>query len=117
MEFFFLHDEAGNGKWAVATGPVFAAWDGVDRGPLAEGPASVIAEQGGNDLEAAAISLCSPVAEVLEEVRGSGADLVRMSGSGASCFALFRSHDVMRKAAETLALRRPAWWMMEGNLR
>jgi 4-diphosphocytidyl-2-C-methyl-D-erythritol kinase len=106
-----------NPRVPLATGPVFAAWDEVDRGPLPEGPASVIAEQGRNDLEAAAISLCPPVAEVLEELRETGADLVRMSGSGASCFALLRSHDVMRKAAETLALRRPEWWQMAGNLR
>jgi 4-diphosphocytidyl-2-C-methyl-D-erythritol kinase len=106
-----------NPRVPLATGPVFAAWDGVDRGPLPEGPASVIAEQGRNDLETAAISLCPPVAEVLEELRGSEANLVRMSGSGATCFALFRRHDVMRKAAETLALRRPEWWMMQGNLR
>lgn len=101
----------------LATGLVFAAWDGVDRGPLPEGPASLIAQQGRNDLEAAAISLCPAVADVLAELRECEADLVRMSGSGATCFALFRSHDVMREAAETLGLRRPEWWQMQGNLR
>ena len=44
-------------------------------------------------------------------------DLVRMSGSGATCFALYRSHDVMRKAAETLASRRPRWWQLASELR
>src|SRR5690606_21416735 len=33
----------------LATGPVFAAWDGEDRGPLPEGPASRIAFEGRND--------------------------------------------------------------------
>jgi 4-diphosphocytidyl-2-C-methyl-D-erythritol kinase len=106
-----------NPRVPLATGPVFAAWDGVDRGPLPEGPASAIAERGRNDLEAAATSLCPPVAEVLDDLRETGADLVRMSGSGATCFALFRSHDVMRKAAETLASRRPEWWQLAGQLR
>jgi 4-diphosphocytidyl-2-C-methyl-D-erythritol kinase len=106
-----------NPRVPLATAPVFAAWDGVDRGPLPEGSASVIAAQGRNDLEAAAISLCPAVADVLAELHGSEADLVRMSGSGATCFALFRCHDVMRKAAETLALRRPQWWQLAGQLR
>ena len=106
-----------NPRVPLATGPVFAAWDGIDRGPLPEGPASRIAREGRNDLEAPAIELCPQVAEVLTELRDSEADLVRMSGSGATCFALFRGHDVMRKAAETLALRRPDWWQLAGELR
>ena len=106
-----------NPRVPLATGPVFAAWDGIDRGPLPEGPASRIAREGRNDLEAPAIELCPQVAEVLTELRDSEADLVRMSGSGATCFALFRGHDVMRKAAETLAWRRPDWWQLAGELR
>lgn len=106
-----------NPRIPLATGPVFAAWDGVDRGPLPSGPASAIAEQGRNDLEAPAIALCPPIAEVLGCLRETGADLVRMSGSGATCFALFRNHDVMREAAEKLDLSRPEWWRMTGMLR
>jgi 4-diphosphocytidyl-2-C-methyl-D-erythritol kinase len=106
-----------NPRAPLATGPVFAAWDGTDRGPLPEGPASRIAREGRNDLEAPAIGLCPPIADVLAELRATGADLVRMSGSGATCFALFRSHDVMRKAVETLASRRPEWWQLAGELR
>ena len=106
-----------NPRVPLATGAVFAAWDGVDRGPLPEGPASRIASEGRNDLEAPAIALCPPVAEVLAELRLNEADCVRMSGSGATCFGLFRSHDVMRKAAEALALRRPDWWQLRGSLK
>lgn len=106
-----------NPRIPLATGPVFAAWDGVDRGPLPIGPASVIALQGRNDLEAPAMSLCPAIAEVLGFLRQTGADLVRMSGSGATCFALFRSHDVMREAAEELGLSHPEWWRMTGVLR
>ncbi len=106
-----------NPRVPLTTGPVFTAWDGVDRGPLPQGAASVIARDGRNDLEAATISLCPAVAEVLAELRDGEAELVRMSGSGASCFALYRSHDVMRNAAEKLAFLRPDWWQLAGNLR
>lgn len=106
-----------NPRVPLSTGPVFAAWDGVDRGALPSGSASQIAREGRNDLEAPAIALCPPVAEVLGELRAGPADLVRMSGSGATCFALYSSHDVMLKAAETLALRRPDWWQLRGSLK
>jgi 4-diphosphocytidyl-2-C-methyl-D-erythritol kinase len=106
-----------NPRVPLTTGPVFAAWDEIDRGPLPEGPASVIAEQGRNDLEVPAIAQCPPVAQVLSTLRGTGAEMVRMSGSGATCFALFRRHEVMREAAEKLAFQNPEWWQMEGALR
>lgn len=106
-----------NPRVPLSTGPVFEAWDGVDRGPLPAGPASVVARDGRNDLEGPAIFLCPPIAEVLAELRNGNADLVRMSGSGATCFALYRNHDVMHKAAETLAFRRPEWWQLRGSLK
>ena len=106
-----------NPRVPLATGPVFATWDGKDRGGLPDGPAWRIAEEGRNDLEEPAIALCPVIAEVLAELRETGADLVRMSGSGATCFALFRRHDVMHKALETLTFRRREWWIMTGALR
>ncbi len=106
-----------NPRVPLATGPVFAAWDGHDRGPLPTGPASAIAREGRNDLEAPAIALCPAIAEVLAALRQSEAELVRMSGSGATCFALFRRHDAMRETAEKLAFSHPGWWQMQGNLR
>jgi len=106
-----------NPRVPLSTGSVFAAWDGVDRGPLPGGPVSAMALAGRNDLESPAITLCPAVADVLGELHSTAADLVRMSGSGATCFALFRRHDVMREAAEMLASRYPGWWQMQGNLR
>ena len=106
-----------NPRVPLATGPVFAAWDGNDRGPLPEGPALAIARAGRNDLEAPAIALCPAIAEVLAALRETGAELVRMSGSGATCFALYRRHDVRRNAAEKLALAHSGWWQMQGELR
>ena len=54
---------------------------------------------------------------MLAALAATDADLVRMSGSGATCFALYRSTDVMREAAEKLASEHPGWWQMQGNLR
>ena len=106
-----------NPRVPLTTGPVFAAWDGIDRGPLSEGPASAIARQGRNDLEAPAIALCPQVAEVLSALRDIPADLVRMSGSGATCFALYRDRDALHEAANRLAFEHPGWWQMQGKLR
>ncbi len=106
-----------NPRVPLATGPVFAGWDGVDRGALPGGTAQTIALTGRNDLEAPALALCPAIGEVLAALRDTDSWLVRMSGSGATCFALFERHDVMREAAEMLARHRPGWWQMTGNLR
>jgi 4-diphosphocytidyl-2-C-methyl-D-erythritol kinase len=106
-----------NPRVPLATGPVFRAWDGVDRGALPVGCAKAIALAGRNDLEAPAIELCPPIAEILSALRTTEPLLARMSGSGATCFALYDSHDVMVAAAERLAAEHPGWWQMQGALR
>jgi len=106
-----------NPRVPLSTGPVFKAWDGVDRGALPDGPPSRIAAEGRNDLEAPAINLCPAIAEVLAALRRTDAELVRMSGSGATCFATYRHHDVMREAAEKLGFEKKEWWQMQGRLR
>ena len=106
-----------NPRVPLATGPVFAAWDGEDRGPLPTGPVSAIAREGRNDLEQPALTLCPPIAGVLDALRRTDSEIVRMSGSGATCFATYRRHDVMREAAEKLASEHPEWWQLQGSLR
>ena len=106
-----------NPRVSLATRAVFSAWDEVDRGGLPGGSASRIAREGRNDLEPAAISLCPAIADVLAALHATDAFLARMSGSGATCFALFRSHDAMREAAQRLASDHPGWWRMQGSLR
>lgn len=74
-----------NPRVPVPTGPVFKAWDGKDRGPL-----GADWREGRNDLEAPALTIQPVIADVLNWLRTlPGATLVRMSGSGATCFALF----------------------------
>lgn len=103
-----------NPRVPLSTGPVFKAWDGVDRGALPEGPASKIAREGRNDLEAPAISLCPMIAEVLAALQATSPWLARMSGSGATCFALYETAEA-RDAAQATMPR--AWWTMAGRLR
>jgi len=67
-----------------------------------------------NDLEAPAMAICPPVAQVLAALRGlPGALLARMSGSGATCFALFASPTAAEAAARALP---SAWWAVGGGL-
>jgi 4-diphosphocytidyl-2-C-methyl-D-erythritol kinase len=103
-----------NPRVALATGPVFKAWDGADRGPLPTGGARSIALAGRNDLEAAAIGLCPPVADVLAALEDTAPLFARMSGSGATCFALYETHEALAAAADGL---NPDWWRMQGALR
>ena len=98
----------------LSTGPVFKAWAGEDRGALPEGPASKIAREGRNDLEAPAISLCPVIAEVLAALQATNPWLVRMSGSGATCFALYDTAEA-RDAAQVAMPS--GWWTMAGRLR
>jgi 4-diphosphocytidyl-2-C-methyl-D-erythritol kinase len=106
-----------NSRRPLATGAVFAAWDGVDRGALPSGSARDIAMAGRNDLEAPALRLCPEIGDVLAALRETGAWLVRMSGSGATCFALFDDRQNSDAAATSLRQAQPAWWQMSGFLR
>ena len=103
-----------NPRVPLSTGPVFKAWDQEDRGPLPEGPASKIAREGRNDLEAPAIMLCPVIAEVLKALAETNPWLARMSGSGATCFALYETIEARDAAAEAMP---QGWWIMAGRLR
>ncbi|MGI8612295.1 MAG: 4-(cytidine 5'-diphospho)-2-C-methyl-D-erythritol kinase [Sphingomicrobium sp.] len=93
----------------LSTRDVFQRWDGVDRGPLGDW------RDGRNDLEAAAIALVPKIAEALAWLRGRpGAEFVRMSGSGATCFALFASDAGRDQAAAAVPEQ---WWRLATSLR
>lgn len=103
---------------ALATASVFRAWDGVDRGPLPDGPLLEAALAGRNDLEQPAIAMVPQIASVLQALRsGDGALLARMSGSGATCFALFGSARHRDETAARIAAEHPSWWQMATRLR
>ncbi|MCX7685066.1 MAG: 4-(cytidine 5'-diphospho)-2-C-methyl-D-erythritol kinase [Acetobacteraceae bacterium] len=110
-----------NPRVPVATPAVFRSRAGGFRPPAALPPgwadAAALARDLAalaNDLEAAAIGLCPAIAEVLERLSAlPGARLARMSGSGATCFALFDDPDAARAAA---ALLPASWWRWGGGL-
>ena len=106
-----------NPRIALSTGPVFGAWDGFDRGPMPQGKASEIALNGRNDLEAPAISICPVIADVLAALNATTPMLARMSGSGATCFALYEDIELRDAAERAIALRQPGWWRMASVLR
>ena len=103
-----------NPRLPLSTGPVFAGWDGVDHGPLPQGSAWAIALAGRNDLEPSAIALCPVIADVLAALGRTAPLLARMSGSGATCFALYDSSAARDAALEKM---NPAWWTLAGALR
>ena len=66
----------------------------------------------GNDLEAPAVEIQPVIARVLKDIRGSkGCVLVRMSGSGATCFGIFESPRAAKTAAQSLSAAQPKWWV------
>ncbi|WP_225206324.1 4-(cytidine 5'-diphospho)-2-C-methyl-D-erythritol kinase [Novosphingobium huizhouense] len=103
-----------NPRIPLATGPVFQGWDGIDRGPMPQGDLRTIALEGRNDLEPPARALVPQIGDVLAALRNSGAWASRMSGSGATCFAVYDS-PAQRDAAQ--AALPPAWWSLAGALR
>lgn len=65
-----------------------------------------------NDLEAPAIEIAPQIGEVLNRLATlENLGLARMSGSGATCFALFETEDDAKAAASQLYHERPDWWV------
>jgi 4-diphosphocytidyl-2-C-methyl-D-erythritol kinase len=123
-----------NPRVPVATKDVFAAL-GLRNGELRVGAADVIEaaawpEQGAsigdwikalsrvsNDLEAPAIRVQPAISGVLSALRASqGALLARMSGSGATCFAIYANAADAQAAAREIGADHPAWWVHAGTL-
>lgn len=99
---------------AVSTAQVFGGWDGVDRGALGEGGLLAVAQAGRNDLEPPALAVASVIGEVLDLLSAQpGVRLARMSGSGATCFALFDGIEARETAAEAVRAAHPGWWCLK----
>ena len=98
---------------ALSTAGVFRGWDGIDRGPLSDDWMG-----GRNDLEPIALAMVPEIGDVLERLRSqSGVRLARMSGSGATCFALFDSDAARDAASVAIVAERPGWWQLATRLR
>lgn len=123
-----------NPRVPVATKDVFREL-GLRNGELLVGAADVLEaaawpEQGGsiadwvdvletvaNDLEAPALRIEPVIGNVLEALRCSaGVKLARMSGSGATCFAIYGAPAEAHAAAEKIRRDHPDWWVHAGTL-
>lgn len=114
-----------NPRVAVPTPAVFAA----RRGPFGQsrpftlngtGPAAMFAALADrrNDLTDAAITVAPVIADVLRALeRSDGCRLARLSGSGATCFALYDDGPSAVRAAAALADTHPAWWIAPTRFR
>jgi 4-diphosphocytidyl-2-C-methyl-D-erythritol kinase len=72
---------------------------------------------GTNDLEAPAARVEPVISGVLSALRqASGVRLVRMSGSGATCFAIFATDAAAAAAGDKLRAEHPGWWVHAGTL-
>jgi 4-diphosphocytidyl-2-C-methyl-D-erythritol kinase len=70
-----------------------------------------------NDLETPAMRVQPVIGEVISALNATnGAWLARMSGSGATCFAIYENTADARRAAEQIRGRHPAWWVHAGVL-
>lgn len=64
-----------------------------------------------NDLESPAIGIAPEIGRVLDELAGTrDVLLARMSGSGSTCFALYRSMKAAHFAAYEIGAAHPDWW-------
>jgi 4-diphosphocytidyl-2-C-methyl-D-erythritol kinase len=80
--------------------------------PTKTGVLIEVLKQQDNDLTVAATACAPVVGEVLVALRSvPGSALARMSGSGATCFALFGSREEAAAAAHCLKRERATWWV------
>ena len=98
-----------NPRIALSTGAVFARWGGEDLGPLGDW------RTGRNDLEVPARALGPEIGDLLDWLaKQPGVNLARMSGSGATCFALFANEAARDAAAASCP---SIWWHLATYLR
>ena len=64
-----------------------------------------------NDLEPAALALQPAIGRALSWLNKAGSGFSRMSGSGATCFGLFETGNVAKRAAAEIRSRQPDWFV------
>jgi 4-diphosphocytidyl-2-C-methyl-D-erythritol kinase len=102
----------------VSTADVFAALSRRDNEPLPPLPRSIDfhslrnwLEVTRNDLEPAALALQPAIGRALSWLDKAGSGFSRMSGSGATCFGLFETGNVAKRAAAEIRSRQPDWFV------
>lgn len=103
---------------AVSTAEVFAALASRENGALPPPPARVDfhslrnwLEETRNDLQKPAQRLAPGIEAAIAALDRAGSGFSRMSGSGATCFGLFETGNVAKRAAAAIRARHPDWFV------
>jgi 4-diphosphocytidyl-2-C-methyl-D-erythritol kinase len=105
-----------NGQLLVGVTDVLRATAWPEAGASLEEWVEVLAAEH-NDLEAPATRIQPVIGDVLAALSASnGAWLARMSGSGATCFAIYENTADAQRAAQKIQLAHPGWWVHSGVL-
>jgi 4-diphosphocytidyl-2-C-methyl-D-erythritol kinase len=105
-----------NGQLVVGATDVFRGTAWPEDGASLEDWVEVLAA-GSNDLEAPAARIQPVIGEVLAALNATdGAWLARMSGSGATCFAIYENTAEAQRAAQKILRDHPDWWVHAGVL-
>ncbi len=64
-----------------------------------------------NDLQAPAIATAPVIADALAAIASTGAAIARMSGSGATCFGIYKSASAAQAASAQIRMQYPTWWI------
>lgn len=102
----------------VSTADVFAALSRRDNEPLPPMPRSIDfhslrnwLEITRNDLQTAAMAMQPAIGRAISWLDKAGSGFSRMSGSGATCFGLFETGNVAKRAAAEIRARQPDWFV------
>ncbi len=105
-----------NGELLVGATDIFRGTAWPEPGGSVEDWVEVLAASS-NDLEAPAMRIQPVIAEVIAALNATnGAWLARMSGSGATCFAIYENTAEAGRAAEKIRRDHPGWWVHSGTL-
>jgi 4-diphosphocytidyl-2-C-methyl-D-erythritol kinase len=105
-----------NGELLVGASDVLQAFDWPEAGASLEDWVEALAA-GTNDLEAPATRIQPVIGEVIAALNATnGAWLARMSGSGATCFAIYENTAEAHRASQQVQLDHPQWWVHAGTL-
>ena len=105
-----------NGELLVGATDVFQAVAWPEAGASVEDWVEALAAAT-NDLEAPATRIQPVIGEVISALNATnGAWLARMSGSGATCYAIFENTAEAQRAAQKIQLDHPQWWVHAGVL-
>jgi 4-diphosphocytidyl-2-C-methyl-D-erythritol kinase len=105
-----------NGELLVGATDVFRGTDWPEAGASVEDWVEVLAASS-NDLETPATRIQPVIGEVIAALSATnGAWLARMSGSGATCFAIYENTADAGRAADRIRLDHPGWWVHAGVL-